>query len=445
MVILGLGSNIGNRYQYLREAIEYLSTSPELSIEKMSAVYESQALIPPDHAQQAIDRQNQQHTWNKPFLNCAVRISTQLDPQQLLVITKGIEKAMQREPAARWYPRNIDIDILAWDDRIMDEPHLRIPHPGLEQRPFALWPLHDVAPEWLHPQLKQKASELVKPWGNRFSGQAPLQTRQINTDISVTQLVGIINVTPDSFSDGGLCFTPENALQQAKKLLAEGATVLDLGAESTRPGAVPLEPGEEWMRLQPVLSLIKSECPQAKLSIDTYHPETAEQCLKHGIDYLNDVSGFTNTAMRQLAKDANIPIIFMHSMKVPATKTDLIPENCDPAQFIFDWAQQKIDSFLQDGFNHENCIFDPGIGFGNSPAQAWQLLNHIEKFHQLGVKLYVGHSRKSFLKALPQSNYRDHDFDTAIISAELAKKNIHFLRIHNVAMNKRAIDISYQC
>lgn len=441
MVILGLGSNIGDRYQYLRTAITYLKKLPSVVVEKISPVYESEALIPPDAQDTLIDRRAQYYAWDLPYLNLAMKISTSLSPVELIAELKTIEKNMDREQNARWYPRTIDIDILAWDDRIVSENHLKIPHVGLESRPFALWPLSDVAPDWVHPLLKKPVAELVKPWGDKFSGLAPLKTRQVNADIMPTQLVGVINVTPDSFSDGGLCFTPENAFLKARKCIEEGASVLDIGAESTRPNAKPLSPQEEWQRLLPVLSLIKMELPTAKISLDTRHPETAEKALKLGIQYLNDVSGFHSPRMRALALAAQIPLIFMHSLGIPADNKNVIPEDQDPVAVVFEWAQAQRDLFLKEGFQLENLIFDLGIGFGNTAEQAFKLLKNIDVFHTLGVKLYVGHSRKSFLNLVTQKGFANRDTETAIISGILAKKNIHFLRVHEVAVNKMALTI----
>lgn len=436
MIILGLGSNIGNRIGFLRQALQHLQAIPELKIEAVSPIYESEALVPPNQISAKMQE------WNLPFLNCALRLQTNLSPEALIKHTKGIEQTMQREKKARWYPRNIDIDILAWDDVVMDKEHLHIPHRDLDQRPFALWPLADLAPQWQHPLLKKTAEKLSAEWGSRFDGQAPLKTRQINADINATKLVAIVNVTPDSFSDGGLCFTPENALLQAKQCIAEGATILDIGAESTRPGATPLTAEQEWNRLSPVLNLLKQELPQAQLSIDTYHAQTVEKCINLGINFLNDITGMSNTRMREIARAADIPIVFMHSLTIPANKNSVIAEDKNPTKVIFTWAQQKIEDLLRAGFKIENLIFDPGVGFGNTSEQALKVLNDIELFHQLGVKLYVGHSRKSFLKALPASNYINKDFDTSLITAYLANKNIHYLRVHNVAMNKRALDVS---
>lgn len=434
MVILGLGSNIGDRYTHLRDAISQLKRLKSLEIQCISPVYESEALIPPET--------NAGDAWNVPFLNLAIKAKTNLTPEALLAALKSIEKILQRKETARWYPRNIDIDILAWDDLILSSEHLTIPHANLDQRPFALWPLLDVAPNWVHPEFQKPAAALAQPWGDQFSGNAPLKTKQINASIEEAKLVGILNITPDSFSDGGLCFNPENALLQAKKCVAEGASVLDIGAESTRPNATPITLEEEWQRLLPVIKLIKAELPAVNLSVDTYHPETAEKVLGLGIDFLNDVTGFQKTIMQQLAREADIPIIFMHSLTVPASKTVLIPEDKNPIEVVYHWAQLKIEAFLKQGFRLENLIFDVGIGFGNSPKQAIQLLRHIEVFHALGVKLYVGHSRKSFLNAITDKHCSDRDFETAVISGLLAKKQVHYLRVHNVALSQQAIRLN---
>lgn len=427
MLVLGLGSNIGQRMHYLRMAIAELSALPHLSILKLSAVYESEALLP----EQAIT------SWQMNYLNMAVLCETSYTPHELLGHLKNIEKIIGREGAARWAPRVIDIDILAWDNLILHEEDLKIPHPGLKDRPFALWPLCDVAPTWVHPEWQHCVSTVCEV--NRFSGQAPLKTRQMNASIAKTQWMGVINVTPDSFSDGGLALQADAALLHAQQLINEGATVLDIGAESTRPGATPLAWEVEWERLAPVLELIRSRYPTLTISIDTYHPETATRAIQAGANWINDVSGFANPAMIAAVCDTDVEVVLVHSLHIPENRDHFIPKELDPVQWVLEFAENRIKTLENAGISKERIIFDVGIGFGKQAEQSLALLKSIEQFHRLGVRLLVGHSRKTFMSLMTDVAFAERDLETAVMSCRLAEKGVHYLRVHHPAFNRRAL------
>ena len=285
MIILGIGCNIGDRLANLRSALAQIKAIDEITLRQVSPVYESDALLP----------DNAPEDWNNPFLNLALSVSTNLNPEQLLTKTQAIEEKMGRLEHAHWSPRIIDIDILAWNEECYHTNKLNIPHKELLERTFALWPLADVAPDWKYcepnqPQTGKTAQELITKWGSRFGGEAPLYTKQIAHRVDTPIMMGILNVTTDSFSDGGKFIDPKAALTQAKNLFKAGADVIDVGAESTRPaGAVTLTPEEEWQRLQPILdawqSLWSNKNFKPKLSVDTRKPQTAEKLLKYPIDF----------------------------------------------------------------------------------------------------------------------------------------------------------------
>src|SRR3990167_8331192 len=245
MIILGLGSNIGDRLHFLRQALVAIKDLPGITVHRVSPVYISDAQLP---TLAPAD-------WNQHFLNCALCCESSLTPQELLDAVKKIEQHLGRDnQPARWSPRVIDIDILSWHDILIAEDALTIPHPHLLYRPFALWPLADLIPGWRHPQWSQTAEQCVEAWGSRYAGEAPFHTRQLNQRIDTPRLVGIINVTPNSFSDGGHFSSREQAFDQAVHIMEAGAEILDIGAESTAPGTDRITPETEWQRLLPVLS-----------------------------------------------------------------------------------------------------------------------------------------------------------------------------------------------
>lgn len=249
----------------------------------------------------------------------------------------------------------------------------------------------------------------------------------------MTQLVAIINITPDSFSDGGA----GDYTARIAQAIADGASVLDLGAESTRPGATLITPEEEWQRLQPVLAAhTTSHWPLATtLSIDTRHPETFRKALGLGAKWFNDVSGFQNPESVKLAAECGCDIVLMHSLSVPADPKHTLPEGCDVISEILKWGERRIGELTSAGIAREKIIFDPGLGFGKTAAQSWQIVEQVEKLKDLGLRLLIGHSRKSFLGGPME----ERDAKTAELTRHFARQGIDYLRVHNVKINKEAL------
>lgn len=186
MVILGMGSNWGDRLSFLRRAIQELkSARDQIQIASISPLYESPALLQPGAPSH----------WNLPYLNLAVRCTTPLPPHELLHFLKQLEAKIGRENRGRWAPREIDIDILAWDSLELASQELTIPHPGLYERPFAYLPFSDLAPDWEFPRSRSSAEKRIS--------RLPVLSSTERSKTALTEVMGIINVTPDSFSDGG--------------------------------------------------------------------------------------------------------------------------------------------------------------------------------------------------------------------------------------------------
>lgn len=438
MRILSLGTNLGDSFNNLRQALQLLQKSRKIAPYRISPLYSSQALLPA-YAPVA---------WNRSFLNLTVACETDLSPGEVLTVIKQIERQMGREEGQRWAPRIIDIDILAWDNCVINQADLKIPHAELLSRPFALWPLLDLWPNWQHPTAE--FNDVLSNWGSRYSGeQAPCGTKQLPHRLEGSALVGILNITPDSFSDGGRFITLPNALAQAEKLVREGAEVLDIGAESTRPHANPaVSPETEWALLHPVLVALKEQMKQwpfkPKLSIDTRHYRVAEQAMQLGIDWINDVSGFVDPNMRALLAGSVVKCVVMHNLGIPPQKTNVMMSHGDICEQITNWAEQRFDQLLADGVNAHQLIFDVGIGFGKTAQQSIFLLKNICHFRRLHCPLLIGHSRKSFLNAITEKPFPARDFETAMLSYQLAAQGVDFLRVHNVGLNAQAIRMSTQ-
>lgn len=441
MLILGLGSNVGDRLENLRKAYHAIKKLPNITIERVSPLYLSDALLP----------DNAPPDWDMPHLNYAIRCHSTCSPSELLPQLKNIEWSIGRKPDMRHMgPRILDIDILAWDNAIIATDVLTVPHRNLIDRPFALWPLADIAPLWQFPlpgENKGKtAAQLVEKWGSRFSREAPLRTVQLNQRVENPRLMGVVNVTPDSFSDGGYFLSSENALTQALALVAGGAEIIDIGAESTSPRAEPLNAATEWQRLAPVLTEVLAAKDRfllpTKISIDTRHAEVAAKATSMGIDWINDVSGLDDPAMREVIQQANVDCVVMHHLNIPERRDQVLARSVDPVKTVYDWGMARLESLAAQGIPREKVIFDPGIGFGKMAEQSLILLQNIHVFKTLGARLLVGHSRKTFLSLLSKHPFAERDVETTAISLFLAKQQVDYLRIHNVEVCARALKVA---
>lgn len=264
------------------------------------------------------------------------------------------------------------------------------------------------------------------------------------TQPASTRIMGIVNVTPDSFSDGGLYSDAKAAIAHMQRLVAAGAEILDIGAESTRPGAVALSSDEEWARLAPVLELAKKQFPDAIISIDTRHAATAAKAIAAGADWINDVADAADPDMLDVVAAAPCRYVLMHSLSVPADPKLVLPAGVDATAVVADWAKQRLQQLSDKGIDAKRVVLDPGIGFGKTAEQSWNLLRGVPQLMQLGVDLLIGHSRKSFFKALGEREPAERDVETQMVSAWLAAQGVPYLRVHDVAGTKRAIGVGKQ-
>ncbi len=249
----------------------------------------------------------------------------------------------------------------------------------------------------------------------------------------MVELVAIVNLTPDSFSDGGKFADAAAALDALSRYIEDGATVIDIGAESTRPGATPVSAPEEWKRLEPVLSGLH-RIKGAAISVDTRHAETARRALDCGTDWINDVGGFSSPEMVAAVKNNHCRLVVMHSLSVPADTSITLPAGIDVAEALLGWARARIAALEAQGIARGRIVFDPGLGFGKTAEQSHAIVRDIKKFKALEVPILVGHSRKSFL-----GKNIDRDAATLSMSLALAAQGVDYLRVHDVAAHARAL------
>ena len=256
---------------------------------------------------------------------------------------------------------------------------------------------------------------------------------------SKTKLVGVLNVTPDSFSDGGKYTDEKSAQEHLTRMIQDGADMIDIGAESTRPGAGEVEPDEQIKRLKPIIKFITDEKITVPISIDTRSSKVAEYVLDNGASIINDVSGFDfDKELPKVAAKYGAGVIIQHSKGIPETmqKNTEYENLIDEIYFSL---KNKVEYAQSLGIR--NIIIDPGIGFGKSREDNFEILNRIEEFYSLNCPVMVGVSRKSLLGV--KSNDNDlKDSLSAAISYPLIQKGVDYLRIHNVKLHKALLEIN---
>ena len=250
-----------------------------------------------------------------------------------------------------------------------------------------------------------------------------------------TQLVGILNLTPNSFSDGGMFNDFEKAKEHLLELINDGADIIDIGAESTKPYSQAVSSKDQLEKLLPIIDFAKGKIP---LSIDTRSAEVAEECIKAGANIINDVSGFDyDPQMADIIAKYNVPIIIQHSKGTPENMQNS-PEYTDLIEEIFLNLRKKMEFAHSKGI--ENIIIDPGIGFGKTRENNFEIIRRVEEFQSLGCPLMLGISRKSLLDMQNADNL-DKDIYTTALNALAIERNVDYIRVHNVKMHKKLIDL----
>ena len=255
-------------------------------------------------------------------------------------------------------------------------------------------------------------------------------------------IMGILNVTPDSFSDGGEYNTIEKALKHYKEMIEQGADIIDIGGESTRPYSNKISPEEEIQRVIPVIKEIRKYDKETIISIDTRNAQTAKEAINSGADIINDVSAMEwDNNMLTLIKELKCPVILNHSSAAPDTMQDNT-QYTDVVDDIYDYFQKKLDILYKNGINKSQVIIDPGIGFGKTTRQNYEIIKRLQEFKTLDCPILVGHSRKNFLKETILSDIReDLDAATMVVSQKLIENKVNIIRVHNVKEHKMLLNI----
>lgn len=402
-VVLGIGANLGRPLDTFRHLLQRLMLDHRIEVLATSSIYQSPALLP----------ENAPLSWDRPYLNMAICIVTDLEPLALLSQVKALEVAFGRsQNAPVWSPRPLDIDILAWGDCVIDLPELSVPHKGLCQRAFALIPLLEVLPTWQHPL------ESIDLWAHAktFSALTPIAQR-----LDTPELMAIVNASPESFSgDGVVAIEP---LAHLKALLYAGATILDIGAESTHPSAQTVDIDTQWHRLKPWLEAAQALKQDAQLyftpqiSVDCYHPQIIAKALAYEIDIVNDVKGCDTSDMVSLLKNSNCRYVTMHN------------GSAENIAALESHGLEVLEQLLEQGLAPQQVIYDIGLGFGKNTHQAAGIIADLAEL-ALPCQLLVGHSRKAtVMPSVQHLEPAQRDLETAMLSGRMMDV-VDMVRVH---------------
>jgi len=258
--------------------------------------------------------------------------------------------------------------------------------------------------------------------------------------LSRTHIMGVVNVTPDSFSDGGSFFEQDTAVKHALGLVEEGADIIDVGGESTRPGSSSVPADEEWRRVEPVIRALERET-DVPISIDTMKPEVAWKAIEAGAIMVNDVSGLRNKEMVELVVREHVAVTIMHMLGEPKTMQEN-PVYQDVVKEVKEYLQSQMQAAIDAGVAKDSIIIDPGIGFGKTVEHNLELINHVSEFAELKRPVMIGASRKSFIGSITRSDVADRLEGSLAAAVMAVVRGAHILRVHDVKQTMRAVKVA---
>jgi len=443
-VFLGAGSNLGIRDLHIRRGVQLLCSEGDVELVRTSFFYQTAPMYVEDQP---------------AFLNAAVEIETTLEPHALLRRVKDVEESLGRNfSEIRNGPRPLDLDILLYDHSAsgnsieIDSTDLKVPHPGIQERDFVLKPLSEISgSQYVHPLINQTIAELhdLLPKSKNPPVRVLPLSRNRTILFNETIIMGILNVTPDSFSDGGRWdVNVKAAVDRALRMEREGAAIVDIGGESTRPGAAEVAIDEELHRTIPVIKKIR-EVSDIPLSIDTRHAKVARAAIEAGADIVNDISGgLHDPKMLETVAELGVPVILMHMRGTPRTMQSMT-EYDDVVKDVSNKLQERIRAAEKAGIPRWLQVADPGIGFAKDLAGNLLLLKNLKKIRSMvnDVPILIGTSRKGFIGKLTGTDQADQrDFGTVAsmvgpLCLEGGELTCTILRVHNVEAARQATKI----
>ncbi|KAF3985824.1 hypothetical protein FT663_05143 [Candidozyma haemuli var. vulneris] len=481
---IAFGSNEGNQLQNIDTALKHLASHPAIQVQSTSSLYVSKPMY---------------HTDQADFYNGVVRVTCEnMTPHDLLKVIKEIEyQHLQRHKEFDNGPRTIDLDIVFYGNTTINTPDLVVPHKSMLERTFVLQPLcelvppdfiHPVTAEPVHDHLRKLLATVPDPSVQKSSELLSVVPGNKNRHLTfshnskkATLIMGIFNATPDSFSDGGKHYelSKDDIVKAALKLKQEGATIIDVGGVSTRPGSSEPSVDEELARVVPVVEAIRStpELDDIFVSVDTYRAPVADAVLLSGADIINDISmGTLDPELFSVVAKHGCGYIMSHTRGTPATMSKLTEYGpsedslneyqidsyhglqAPAAEPVVNGVCRELASQLQIAMEHGvrkwQVIIDPGIGFAKNISQNLTLLSRAKTLKQYaqndlksgnytsfhGMALLVGTSRKKFLGTITGSQEAsDRMIPTASTVVACIQQNTDIVRVHDVAEVKQAV------
>lgn len=268
--------------------------------------------------------------------------------------------------------------------------------------------------------------------------------QEYRLDFSRPLIMGVVNITPDSFSDGGLFFSPEAAINLAHQHLSEGADILDLGGETTRPGSSPTDADEEWRRIKPVLASLADLPSKPIISVDTYKAGVAERAIQSGASIINDIyAARRDPDILSVAAEYGVPIILMHMLGEPRTM-QVDPRYDDVVREVREFLLERAEAAQSYGIHKDRIILDPGLGFGKNADHNLTLINNFDRVIPEGYHSLMALSRKAFLgRVLEGAEPLKRDLATAVASAIAITKGAEMIRVHNVGPSAEAAKVAW--
>ncbi|KAF2475864.1 Dihydropteroate synthase [Lindgomyces ingoldianus] len=435
---IALGSNLSDRVKMIEKACQDMEASGSIRILRTSSLWETQAMY--------VLNQDK-------FVNGVCEVETSLPPIELLNKLQSIENQLGRVKVIDKGPRNIDLDILLYDQIVFSDERLQIPHTLMLERGFVLRPLCEMIPERCLPThislpagtFRYHLSKLppletpISPLTPISPSLPPISAYHSARD---TRIMSIINLTPDSFSDGGKHYNiDENILSNIiKSHVAAGATILDLGGQSTRPGAIQVSESEELSRVCPTIKLIRSipEARNTAISVDTYRASVAEAAIQAGANMVNDVSaGLMDTDMLSTVAHLGCTVCLMHMRGTPETMNRHASYPDGVVETVGRELLERVQAAEAAGIRRWRIILDPGIGFAKTQEHNLELLRRLSELRRYpglhGLPWLVGTSRKAFVGRITGvKEAKERTWGTAAAVTAAIQGGADIIRVHDV-------------
>ncbi|KAJ8326119.1 trifunctional dihydropteroate synthetase [Batrachochytrium dendrobatidis] len=442
VVFLAIGSNLGDRAQNIHKALDCLINS-EISIADTSFLYETSPMYITDQPL---------------FLNCCIKIKTCLSPHDLLCLLKKIEADLGRDLHGGVCngPRPIDLDILFYNQLELNSETLVIPHPRITERAFVLRPLCDIAPDMEHVGKFRTIRQELALLKHEESDDCIWKVMPVRGSVwrvdERTRIMGVLNVTPDSFSDGNKFMNVESAVSHSLKMVDENVDIIDVGGHSTNPGSDATCESDELERVTTSIRAIRKHNSSVPISVDTFRASIATAAIEAGADFINDISGGSKDPdMLKVMAASHLPVCLMHMRGDSKTMMSLTDYAGDVIGAIHSSMTDLVQAAIKAGVYRWNIMIDPGIGFAKTMDQNYEILKRLPDIAKPntaleGFPILVGPSRKRFIgETLQENDPTKRGWGTAAACSAAVAGGASVMRVHDIKEMRDVILVADKC